>query len=127
MTFLKKLGTILANVAGIALGVGPLIKPFLGSGKAASVVSTGVNDFTAIAQVVTQIETALQGPNRGSEKLAAVIPLVANIVKTSEIVSGKKIADEAAFNKGVQGFAQGMVDVLNAIHPDEAKTENKPN
>lgn len=120
-TFLKKLGTILANVAGVAIGIGPIIQPFLGSGKVSQVVQTGTNDLNAVAQVVLMIETAMQG-QPGTAKLAAVIPLVGNIIKTSELVSGKKIANEALFTQAIQEYAQATVDLLNSIDQSEAKT-----
>lgn len=124
MTFLKKLGQILVNLAGIAAGVGPIILPFLGSGKAGQVAGTAVNDLTAIASTVVQIETVFAAiPNAtGAQKLAAAIPLVGNIIKTSELVAGKKIANEALFTQAVQEYAQATVDLLNSIHPEEAKT-----
>jgi hypothetical protein len=122
MTFLKKLGTILANVAGIAVGIGPIIQPFLGSGKAGAVAGTVVNDLTQIGSLVAVLESAGVSSNlTGPQKLQALIPLVANIVKTSELVSGKKIADDAKFTLGCQEIAQGVVDVLNSIHEDAAK------
>ena len=124
MTFLKKLGQILLKVLSIATGVGPIIQPFLGSGKAGTVATTAVNDLTAIGQVVLQIETAFAAvPNStGAQKLQAAIPLVSNIIKTSELVIGKKIANEALFTQACQEFTQATVDLLNSIHPDEAKT-----
>jgi len=124
MTFLKKLGQILLNIAGVAAGVGPIIAPFLGSGKAATVEQTGVNDLTAIGQVIAQVETAFAAvPNStGVQKLQAAIPLVGNIIKTSELVAGKKIANESLFTNAVTEFAQGMVDLLNSIDAGEAKT-----
>lgn len=121
MTFLKKLGQLLAKGAAIVLGIGPILLPFLGSGKAGQVAATSINDLTAIAQTVVQIETALQG-QAGTAKLAAAIPLVTNIVKTSELVAGKKIANEALFTQACQEFTQATVDLLNSLHPDEAKT-----
>ncbi|HZD93514.1 MAG TPA: hypothetical protein VE133_04620 [Candidatus Sulfotelmatobacter sp.] len=123
MTFLKKLGQILLNVAGVATGIGPLISPFLGGGKVAAAVSTGVNDLTQIAQLVVSIETAfaaVPGSN-GAQKLQALVPLVANIISTSQAVAGKQVQNTELFMKGCTEVAQGMVDVLNAIHPDEAK------
>ena len=119
MTFLKKLGQLLATLSAVAAGVYPLVQPLLGSGKAKEITGTAVNDLTQIASLVVQIETALQG-KPGAEKLAALIPLVANVVKTSEVVSGKKIANEDLFTKGVQELAQGAVDVLNSLHEDAA-------
>ncbi len=124
MNFLKKLGTIIANVAGIAAGVGPIITPFLGSGKAAQVEGKTVNDLTQIGSLVLLLQAAFDKVpgDTGAMKLQAAIPLVANIVKTSELVSGKKIADDAKFTLGCQEIAQGVVDVLGSIHADEAKS-----
>lgn len=120
MTFLKRLGTFLANAAGIAAGIGPIIRPFLGSGKAGQIADVAVNDLNAISSQVVTVETIMQGKT-GAEKLAAAIPLVAGIIKTSELVSGKKIANEALFTQAVQEYTQATVDLLNSIHPDEAK------
>lgn len=124
LTFLKKLGQILLNVAGVATSVGPILGPFLGSGK--GVVTTAVNDLTQIAQLVVQIETAFAAvPNStGQQKLQALVPLVANVISTSQVVIGKKIQNQEQFTKGCTEVAQGMVDILNAIHPDEAAHAN---
>jgi hypothetical protein len=123
VTFLKKLGQILLKVVGIAAGVGPVITPFLGSGKAGQVTGTVVNDLTSIGSLVVQIETAFAAiPGAtGAQKLQAALPLVSNIIKTSELVSGKKIANEALFTQACQEYTQATVDLLNSIHPDEAK------
>jgi hypothetical protein len=121
MTFLKKLGSALASVMSIALGVGPLVMPFLGSGKAASVAGIVANDFTAIGQTVLTIEAAFQAPGTGTQKLSAAVPLIAGIVKTSQMLDGKKIANETLFTQGCEQITNGMVDILNSIHPDEAK------
>jgi hypothetical protein len=126
MTFLKKLGQVLLQVVGLATGMGPLIAPLLGSGsKAASVEGTVVNDLTSIGTVVVQIETAFQalGPSStGAQKLAAAIPLVANIIKTSELVAGKKVANEALFTQAVTEYTQATVDLLNSLHESNVKT-----
>lgn len=124
MTFLKKLGQILLNVAGIAVGIGPIITPFLGSGKSAQVAGTAVNDLTAIGSTIVQIETAFAAVpgSTGPQKLAASIPLIGNIIKTSELVVGKKIANEALFTTAVQEYAQATVDLLNALDQGDAKT-----
>lgn len=122
LTFLKKLGQILVQVAGVATGIGPILLPFLGSGKAGGVVATATNDLTQIAQLVVAIETAFAAVpgSTGQQKLAALVPLVANIISTSQVVAGKKLQNPELFTKGCAEVAQGMVDVLNAIHPDEA-------
>jgi hypothetical protein len=122
MTFLKKLGQILLNVAGIATGIGPIITPFLGSGKVAAGATTAVNDLTSIGSLVLQIETAFAAVpgSTGVQKLQAAIPLVSNIIKTSEIVSGKKIANEALFTQACTEFTQATVDLLNSIDQSAA-------
>ncbi len=124
MSFLKKLGQVLLQVAGIATGIGPIIGPFLGSGKAASVTGTVVNDLTSIGSLVVQIETAFAAVpgSTGAQKLQAAIPLVANVIKTSQLVSGKKIANQALFTQAVQEYVQATVDLLNSIDQSEAKT-----
>ena len=124
MTFLKKLGQVLINLAGIAAGIGPIITPFLGSGKVAGIASGSVNDLTSIGSIIVQIETAFAAVpgSTGAQKLQASIPLIGNIIKTSELVSGKKIANETLFTQAVREYAQATVDLLNSIDQGEAKT-----
>ena len=122
MTFLKKLGQILVNLAGIAAGIGPIITPFLGSGKSAAVAGTVVNDLTAIGSTIVQIETAFAAVpgSTGAQKLQAAIPLVGNIIKTSELVVGKKIKNEALFTQAIQEYTQATVDLLNSLDESAA-------
>ena len=124
MSFLKKLGQILGTVGATALGVGPLVAPLLGSkgSQASAGIPTVINDLTAISSVVIQIETALQG-QAGADKFKAAVALVGPIIKTSQIVSGKKIADPALLDKGIQEVTQGVVDVLNSLNADSVSTE----
>lgn len=121
MNFLKKLGTALANAAVIAAGLGPILTPFLGA-KAAPVVAAGINDLTQISATITSAQALITTPGSGAQKLAAVTPLVLQILKTSEAFGGMKIADETLAAKGAQEVAQGVVDFMSAIHPDAVKT-----
>lgn len=124
MSFLKKLGLILVNVATTAAGIGPILAPLLGNkaGAVLGAVSVVANDLTAIGTVVVQIETALQGKT-GADKLAAAVALVGPIIRTSQLVSGKKIADQEKLQKGIAEVTQGVVDILNSISDDSVKTE----
>lgn len=130
MTFLSKLGGILAKGLAIATGLEPLIGGFFGSGpegqKAAAATSSAINDLSQIAQTVTMVEAVIQTPGSGAAKLSAATPLVANIIKTSEIVSGKKIVNEALFVQGCQEIASAMADVLNSLDPNAAQTAPGP-
>jgi len=127
MSFLKKLGIVLAGVASTALGIGPIVAPLLGGGnKAAGVVGAVTNDLTSIGSVIAQVETIFAGQdNMGPQKLSAAVALVGPIIRTSQLVSGKKIADEAKLKSGIAGVTQGIVDVLNSLHPDSVSTELK--
>lgn len=119
MTFLKKLGQILLKGALVASGVLSLVSPMLGS-KVSAIIGKVVDDFTLIGNQVVTVEVALNGKT-GAEKFAALLPLVAGIIRTSELVGGKEIANEDLFQKGVQEVAQGVVDILNAVHEKEAQ------
>lgn len=124
-TFLSKLGKVLAEVLVVAAGVGPVIAPFLGS-KVSATAGTVVNDLTSIGQVVVSAETLIQTPGSGTTKLAAATPLVSQIVMTSELVAGKKIANEALFIQGCSKITSGTADVLNSLHVDAVQTSGSP-
>lgn len=122
MTFLKKLGQIILSVAGVAAGIGPIVLPFLGSGKAGTVATVALNDLTSLGQTIATIEAAgaaVPGIT-GAQKLAMATPLIANIIKTSELVAGKKIANPALFTKASGEFAQATVDLLQSLDPNAA-------
>ena len=117
LTFLSKLGKFLAEGVAIAAGLGPLISPLFGSksGAVASGIGTAVNDLTAIGGVVVQAEALLQGIETGPQKLAAAAPLVANIIKTSELVSGHQIANNTLFIQGCTDLTNAVAEILNSL------------
>lgn len=121
MSFLKTLGKILSvgeEVAGVFF---PILRPFLGSGKAAQVVTTGVNDFTAIGSVITGVEAAFQTPGSATVKLQAALPQVANIVRTSEMLIGHKVYNEPEFVAGNQDLINALVRILNSYSDKDVK------
>ena len=121
MTFLKKLGQILAKAAQVATGVGPVALPFLGSAKAAQIGAIAINDLTQVAQVIAMTEALLQGSGNGAQKLAAATPLVLQVLRTSQAFAGKKIANQALAEAAAQKIVSGVADFMNAIDEDEAK------
>jgi hypothetical protein len=127
MTFLKKLGSALAQGIALATGMWPLVSKFFGAGTAASqTANTVVNDLTAIGQVVVQAEAMFQGTGTGATKLAAAAPLVANVIKTSELVSGHKIANETLFTQACQEITSSVADLLNSLDSSSVQTSGKP-
>lgn len=129
MTFLKKLGQILATVASTALGIGPLVAPLFGAkgSQVAGEISTVVNDLTAVGGVIVQVETigASMTGMTGPQKLQAATALVKPILLTSQLISGKHIADAALLDKAVTEITQGVVDMLNAVDQKSTSTEVK--
>lgn len=117
MTFLAKLGKYLAEGIALLSGLGPLISPLLGSSasKTQNVITTATNDLTAVGQVVVQAEALIQTPGSGATKLAAAAPLVATIVKGSELVSGHKIANETLFIQGATDLTSAVAEILNSL------------
>jgi len=116
MTFLKKLGQFLAQGIAIATGVWPLVQGLFGSNTKAQNTGTEIiNDLTSIGGIVVQTEALLQTPGSGAAKLQAAAPLVANIVKTSELVSGHKIKNEALFIQGCSDLTNAVAEILNSL------------
>ena len=121
MNFLKKFGTVLLKVVGIAAGFEPLLAPMLPAGAAA----TGgviVSDLQQISSIVATIEAAFAAVNdpsakTGSQKLQAATPLVAQIIQqlTWFKALGKPIKDQAKFTSGVQEVTSGVADILSSL------------
>lgn len=127
MTFLSKLGSVLARGLAIVTGIWPVASGFFGSStKAQQTGTTIINDLNSIGQVVVQAEALIQQPGSGAQKLAAATPLVANIVKTSELVSGHQIKDEALFTEGCTDVTSGVAKILNSLSADGVKTAGGP-
>lgn len=122
MNFFKKIADALGKVLQIA-GVASGLLQFLPQ-KQAAIAGTAVNDLTSVGSVLLMIQTALSNAT-GADKLKAALPLVVNIVKTSELVGQHQIADEARFTLGAQEILQGVYDVMNALKGDEVQTSGK--
>lgn len=119
MNFFQKIADALGKVLQIA-GVASGLLQFLPQ-KQAAVATVATNDLTAVGSILLMIQTALSSAT-GADKLKAALPLVVNIVKTSELVSGHPIADEARFTLGAQEILQGVYDVMNSLKSDNVKT-----
>ena len=122
MTFLKKLGQLIAQAAAIASGIGPLVLPFLGAGRGQQIGTAVINDLTQLSQIALMAEAMNQTPGSGAAKLAAAKPLALQILRSSQAFAGKKIDNEALAEEGAGDVINGLVKFMNAVHPDEAKT-----
>jgi hypothetical protein len=117
VSFLKKAGTLLVNtVSLVELGY-PVLGKFLPS-KASGVADTIVTDLEHFSGVVTSVEAvaaAIPQGLTGEQKFKAALPGITRAVAMSSIVAGKKIADQALFQKACSEYAQATVDMLNSL------------
>lgn len=123
MSVLKKIGTILLKVGGVAtelMGF-PFIAQLLGAaGRPGQVAATVLGDFGSVAQVLSLMEAAypsIDGSKTGSAKLAAASPVVAQIVQTwaqSNLPGHNKLkVSPEVFATHVQGFTSSFADIMN--------------
>lgn len=127
MTFLKKLGQIIATGVELVTGFAPILTALHPS--TTPVVTTVQNDLSAISQIVVQAEAlgAALGLN-GPDKLRAATGPVVQILMQSELIAGKPMSDTAAqaLNTAAQQIINGVVTVLNAVHESAATTTALP-
>jgi len=131
MNFLKKLGGVLARIAGVGSQVAPLASAVAGAVAAASpnnqTVKSVAGEIGAIGGVITSIEGAFQAaqadPNAktGADKLKAAAPLVGNIIRSSELLAGKTVKNESLFEQAVTSITSNFADLLNALDVEPAK------
>ena len=127
-TFLSTLGKYLAEGIAVLTGIEPIVAPLFGSKaqQAASTATTVVNDLNSIAQVVVSAEALIQTPGSGAQKLQAATPLVANILKTSQLLSGHQIANETLFLQASTDITNGVAELLNSLDAKSLKSSGQP-
>lgn len=119
MTFLKKLGQIIVKGIGIATGLLPIIQATVP--QASGTIQVVSKDLAEIGQIIVAVEAmgaslGLAGP----DKLHAAAPQVVQILLQSALLANKPIANPQLLAQGAQKVADGMVDVLNAVHESAA-------
>lgn len=119
MKFLSKLGQIISKVTAIATGIAPLFPQY--DKETGKVVDT-LNGVAAIVMNVEVFGTVLGTP--GADKLKAATPLVAQIILQSDMMTGKKINDQALFKAGVEKVTAGIADILNSIKDSEIEEDS---
>jgi len=123
MTFLKKLGQILAKGLEVASGLSPLITQFLPNN--AGTVQIVSHDLAQVAQIIVEIETigATLG-TAGPDKLKMATPLVAQVILQSALLANHEIANPDLFRQAANEYAQATVDLLNSLK-DKIDTVSK--
>lgn len=121
MSFLKRLGSIIATIQGIFTGFAPIIqKEVPQTGAILQIVS---KDLAAVGDAVVTAEALGQMASMdGAAKAKYLAPIVAQIILSGTIVSGKKIANQALFLQGCGNLGGAVADILNSLHADSTST-----
>jgi hypothetical protein len=125
MTWLSKVGSVLAKLLGFVSGLTPLVGPAFGQ-QAQQAVAKAASELTNLRDVIVTVETAFQAAGlqkSGPQKLKAAVPFFSKIINQSEAFAGIKIADQEKYAAAITGIASSFADLLNSFHPDSAQTK----
>lgn len=116
LSFLKKAGQILANVAAAEAGIEPIFKAALPASAQTTVDKLNLI-FQSVVATEGQFAAAFPTGQTGPQKLLAAASLVGPVLGTVDTIRGKPIADEAAYIKAVQTITGGIADLMNSLKP----------
>jgi hypothetical protein len=109
MSFLKKAGQVVLKIIGLWQGVAPLAGKLIpGAGE----ISAAVNAILTAEQMFV----AAYGPDakKGSDKLRAAVPFVAQLIQASEAFQGKTLKDGKLAEQAFTQITSALADLLNA-------------
>lgn len=118
ISFLKRAGQILANVAAVEAGLEPIFKANLPAAAGSTVDKIDLI-FKSVLATEGQFAAAFPTDQKtGPQKLLAAASLVGPVLATVDTIRGKPIADEAAYAKAIQTITGGVADLMNALKPN---------
>jgi hypothetical protein len=113
VSFLKNFGVILGKVALAEAGVVQGVKA--ADPAASPTVDKLDTMFQSVLATEGMFQAAFPGQQTGPQKLAAAGTLVTPILNEVSVLTGKKIANAAAYQAGVTAMINGMVGMMNAV------------
>ena len=116
VSFLKKAGQILANIAAAEAGLEPIFKAALPA-SAGTYVDKADLIFKSVVATEGQFAAAFPAGQTGAQKLLAAASLVGPVLATVDTIRGRPIADEAAYTKAIQTITGGIADLMNSLKP----------
>ena len=124
MSFLSKFGKAVLKGVSLVTGIAPIVSQAVpGSSQTIQTVS---QDLAQVADVITTVEVIGQQLGKpGTEKLNIAAPLVADVILKSSLLANQKIANPDLFTQGSKKIADGMADILNSLHENGVKTNDK--
>ena len=81
-----------------------------------SSIAEGVLGKIAVAVSAAELTSDLLGAAKGGEaKMGAVAPIAEVILRSSELVAGREIVDEAAFAEGARLVTEGVIKIQKSL------------
>jgi hypothetical protein len=125
LSFLKKAGQVLADIASVYAIGEPVFKQVLSTtASPATAASLGAGAdklglmFQSVLATEGQFAAAFPTGQTGAQKLLAASSLVGPILSTVDVIRGKSIANEAAYTKAIQTITGGIADLMNSLKAD---------
>lgn len=113
VSFLKKAGQVLANVAAVEAGVEPIFKAALPT-AAGTVLDKFDTAFKSVVAVEGMFAAAYPGQQTGPQKIIAASTLIAPILASIDAIAGTHTVDSAAEQKAILEITGGIADYINA-------------
>lgn len=113
---LGKIGSGLMKIVGLVF---PIVIAATPAGKTQDILTGVFNIVGVIERAFSGLQAANPGQKFGPDKLKAALPLVKDLLLSSELIAGHKILDEQAFTDGCTQLINGAVQVMNSVeHPN---------
>lgn len=120
VSFLKRAGEILADIAAAEAGLEPIFKSTLPSPAQPAIDKLDLI-FKSVVATEGQFAAAFPGQQTGPKKLLAAASLVGPVLGTVDTIRGKSIGDQQAYVNAVQTITKGVADLMNSL---QAKPDN---
>lgn len=115
VSFLKRAGQILANVASVEAGLEPIFKGALPASAGPTIDKADLL-FKQVVAIEGAFAAAFPTGQTGAQKLIASASLIGPVLQSVDTIRGKSIANEAAYQKAVQTIAGGIADLMNSLN-----------
>lgn len=125
MKFLDYIAKLVIQGSQILIGFQPFISTL--NPKAQEGAQKASDSLTEIGKIVAMIQVS--GVSAGltnEQKLKAAAPLVAKVIRESELFVGHSIPDDklALFNAKVEALTSSFVDTINLLSTDGIKSKD---
>lgn len=116
MSFLEKIWNAFKTIATDAAKAVPVVAPVVSAFNPAA--GAIFDDFSSLTQVLVTGASIL-GQAKGEEPskvdLTPLAPQITTVLLNSEVLAGKKVSNQAQFQKGITELMNGLRDIFGAV------------